>query len=200
MSKVTCGVSMSLDGFMAGDNMTLEHPFGTISPMLLNGWQFNEAEKNKAEREALVSAGAYIMGRNMFGPREQQADPSWKGWWGDNPPYHAPVFVLSHTEHGPIVMKGGTTFYFVTDGIKSAMKQAKKAAGSKDVAIAGGANVINQYLATGLIDELWLHIAPVTIGSGQRLFKDTPGIKLKPLEARTTDLVTHIKYSIKHLK
>jgi dihydrofolate reductase len=189
---------MSLDGFIAGNNMTLEHPFGTISPMLLNGWQFNEPEKNKAEKEALVSAGAYIMGRNMFGPKDLQSDSAWKGWWGDNPPYHASVFVLSHSEHEPIALKGGTTFYFITDGIESAMKQAKSAAGTKDVAIAGGANVINQYLAAGLIDELWLHIAPVTIGSGQRLFKDTPGIKLKPLQVRTTDTVTHIKYSIEH--
>jgi dihydrofolate reductase len=189
---------MSLDGFIAGNNMTLEHPFGTISPMLLNGWQFNEPEKNKAEKEALVSAGAYIMGRNMFGPKDLQSDSAWKGWWGDNPPYHASVFVLSHSEHEPIALKGGTTFYFITDGIESAMKQAKSAAGTKDVAVAGGANVINQYLAAGLIDELWLHIAPVTIGSGQRLFEDTPGIKLKPLQVRTTDTVTHIKYSIEH--
>jgi dihydrofolate reductase len=197
MSKVTCGVSMSLDGFIAGDNMTLENPFGDISPMLLNGWQFDEPEKNKAEREALVSAGAFIMGRNMFGPKELQADPAWKGWWGDNPPYH-PVFVLSHSKQEPIVMEGGTTFNFVTDGIESAMKQARKAAGPKDVAIAGGANTINQYLAAGLIDELWLHIAPVTVGNGQRLFKDTPGIKLKPLEVRTTDTVAHIKYAVLH--
>jgi len=129
MSKVTCGVSRSLDGFIAGNNMTLEHPFGTISPMLLNGWQFNEPENNKAEREALTSAGAYIMGRNMFGPKDLQSDPDWKGWWGDSPPYHAPVYVLSHTEHGQIVMNGGTTFYFVTDGIASALKQAHKDAG-----------------------------------------------------------------------
>jgi dihydrofolate reductase len=166
--------------------------------MLLTGWQFNEVDENKAEKAALVSAGAYIMGRNMFGPKDLQSDPDWKGWWGDNPPYHAPVFVLSHTAHKPIALKGGTTFNFVTDGIESAMKQAREAAGSKDVAIAGGANVINQYLAAGLIDELWLHIAPVTVGSGQRLFKDTPGIKLKPLQVRTTDTVTHIKYQIEH--
>jgi dihydrofolate reductase len=198
MSKVTCGVSMSLDGFIAGNNMTLENPFGDISPMLLTGWQFNEADENKAEKAALVSAGAYIMGRNMFGPKNLQLDPAWKGWWGDNPPYHAPVFVLSHSAREPIEMKGGTTFYFVTDGIEPAMKQARKAAGPKDVAIAGGANTINQYLAAGLIDELWLHIAPVTIGSGQRLFKDTPGIKFKPLQVRTTDTVTHIKYQVEH--
>jgi dihydrofolate reductase len=198
MSRVTCGVSMSLDGFIAGHNMTLENPFGDVSPKLINKWMFDEPQKNKAEKDALVSAGAYIMGRNMFGPKDLQSDPSWKGWWGDTPPYHAPVFVLSHTEHEPIPMKGGTTFYFVTDGIESAMKQAQAAAGTKDVAIAGGAEVINQYLAAGLIDELWLHITPVTIGSGQQLFKDTPGIKLKPVEVRTTDLVTHIKYSIQH--
>jgi dihydrofolate reductase len=198
MSKVTCGVTMSLDGFVAGNNMTLQNPFGDISPALLMSWQFKEVDKNKAEKDALVSAGAYIMGRNMFGPKDLQQDPNWKGWWDENPPYHAPVFVLSHTEREPIKMEGGTTFNFVTDGIESAMEKAKAAAGEKDVAIAGGANVINQYLAAGLIDELWLHIAPVTIGSGQRLFNDTPGIKLKPLEVRTTDLVTHIKYSIQH--
>ncbi|MDB5716432.1 MAG: Dihydrofolate reductase [Sphingomonadales bacterium] len=198
MTKVTCGVAMSLDGFVAGNNMSLEEPFGDASPQLFHSWQFVEPEKHKAERDALTSAGAFIMGRNMFGPKELQNDPNWKGWWDENPPYHAPVFVLSHTEHEAIPMDGGTTFYFVTDGIESALKQAKAAAGSKDVAISGGANVINQYLAAGLIDELWLHIAPVTIGSGQRLFKDTPGIRLKPLEVRTTDLVTHIKYAIQH--
>lgn len=189
---------MSLDGFVAGNNMSLEEPFGDAPPLLFHSWQFDEPEKHKAERDALVSAGAFIMGRNMFGPKELQNDPTWKGWWGDNPPYHAPVFVLSHTEHDPIHMEGGTTFYFVTDGIESALKQARAAAADKNVAISGGANTINQYLKAGLIDELWLHIAPVTIGSGQRLFKDTPGIKLKPLEVRTTDLITHIKYTILH--
>ena len=178
--------------------MTFENPFGDVSPMLLTGWQFNESEKNKAEKAALVSAGAFIMGSNMFGPKNLRMKDSWKGWWGKNPPYHAPVFVLSHTKRESFTMEGGTTFNFVTDGIESAMKQAKAAAGTKDVAIAGGANVINQYLAADLIDELWLHIAPLTVGSGQRLFKDTPDIKLKPLEVRTTDLVTHIKYAIEH--
>lgn len=189
---------MSIDGFIAGNDMTLEHPFGSISPMLLNSWQFDEADQNKAEKASLVSAGAFIMGRNMFGPKDLQNDPDWKGWWDENPPYHAPVFVLSHSAREPIVMEGGTTFYFVTDGIESAMAQAKAAAGDKDVAIAGGANTINQYLAAGLIDELWLHIGPVTVSSGQRLFVDTPGIRMKPLEVRTTDTVTHIKYQILH--
>lgn len=200
MSKVTCGVAMSLDGFVAGNNMSLKEPHGDAPAMLFHEWQFAEPEKHKAELHELTSAGAYIMGRNMFGPPELQSDPKWKGWWGDEPPYHGPVFVLSHSEHEPIPMKGGTTFYFVTDGIESAMKQAKAAAGSKNVAISGGADVINQYLRAGLIDELWLHITPITVGSGQRLFKDTPGIKLKPTEVRTTDLVTHIKYQILHSK
>jgi dihydrofolate reductase len=198
MSKVTCGVGMSLDGFIAGNNMTLKKPFGDASPRFFHSWRFDEPEKHKAELESLTAAGAFIMGRNMFGPKELQSDNSWKGWWGDNPPYHAPVFIISHSEHDPISMQGGTTFTFVTDGIESAMKQAKTAAGGSDVAIAGGANVINQFLAAGLIDELWLHINPLIIGSGQRLFKDIPAIKLKPLEVRTTDLVTHIKYAILH--
>lgn len=198
MSKVTCGVAMSIDGFIAGNNMTLEEPFGDASPQQFHSWRSAEPEKHKAEVAALTSAGAYIMGRNMFGPKDLQSDASWKGWWDSNPPFHAPVFVLSHSKREPIIMEGGTIFTFVTDGVESAMKQAKAAAGAEDVAISGGANVINQYLAAGLIDELWLHIVPITVGSGQRLFKDTPGVKFKPLEVRTTDLVTHIRYAILH--
>lgn len=189
---------MSLDGFIAGDNMTLENPFGHIPPELLMKWMFDEPEKHTAELKSLTDAGAFIMGSNMFGPKDLRMNSSWKGWWGDNPPYHAPVFVLSHTQRDPITMDGGTTFTFVTDGVESAFKQAQFVAGTKDIAIAGGANVINQYLRAGLIDELWLHIAPVTIGHGQRLFLDTPDIHLKPLEVRTTDRVTHIKYAIQH--
>jgi dihydrofolate reductase len=198
MNKVTCGVTMSLDGFIAGDEMTLENPFGHIPPELLMRWMFDEPEKHEAEIKSLTEAGAFIMGSNMFGPKDLRMDSSWKGWWGDNPLYHAPVFVLSHTHRDPITMEGGTTFNFVTDGIESAFKQAEATAGSKDIAIAGGANVINQYLRAGLIDELWLHIAPVTIGHGQKLFLDTSAIHLKPLEVRTTDLVTHIKYAVEH--
>ena len=198
MNKVTCGVTMSLDGFVAGNNMTLEKPFGDIAPDVLIQWMFAEPEKHEAERAALTSAGAFIMGGNMFGPKDGRMGDSWKGWWGDNPPYHAPVFVLSHTKRDPVVMEGGTTFTFVTDGLESAMGQARAAAGTKDIAISGGADTINQFLRAGLIDELWLHIAPVTIGDGQRLFLDTPNIRLTPLEVRTTDLVTHIKYAINH--
>lgn len=198
MSKVTCSVALSLDGFMAGNNMTLEHPFGDASPGLFHGWRFAEPEKHAAEIKSFTDAGAYIMGSNMFGPKDIRMTDAWKGWWDENPPYHAPVFVLSHESREPVVMKGGTTFTFVTDGIESALKQAQVAAGDKDVAISGGANTINQFLKAGLIDELWLHIVPVTIGSGQRLFNNTPGIKLRPIEVRTTDLVTHIKYAVEH--
>ncbi len=196
MSKVTCGIAMSLDGFVAGNNLTLENPFGDIKPEILMKWMFDEPEKHKKEIESLTTAGAFIMGSNMFGPEDIRMTDAWKGWWGDNPPYHAPVFVLSHTKRDPIVMDGGTTFTFVTDGIESALKLARSAAGTKDVDIAGGANTINQYLRAGHIDELWLHIVPVTIGHGQRLFSDMPDIHFKPLEVRTTDLVTHIKYTI----
>lgn len=198
MSKVTCGVAMSLDGFVAGNDMTLEKPFGHIAPEVLMKWVFDEPEKHKDEIASLTAAGAYIMGSNMFGPADIRMTDDWKGWWGENPPYHAPVFVLSHTARQPFAMEGGTSFTFVTDGIETALEQARLAAGSKDVDIAGGADVINQYLRAGYIDELWLHIVPVTIGSGQRLFADTPGITMKPLEVRTTDLVTHIKYSLEH--
>jgi dihydrofolate reductase len=189
---------MSLDGFVAGDNMTLENPFGHISPDVLMKWMFSEPDKHKDEIESLTAAGAFIMGSNMFGPKDIRMTDAWKGWWDDNPPYHAPVFVLSHAPREPIVMEGGTTFAFVADGIESALEQARSTAGAKDIAIAGGANVINQYLKAGLIDELWLHIAPVTIGNGQRLFMNTPGIHLRPLGVRTTDLVTHIKYAVEH--
>jgi dihydrofolate reductase len=198
MSKVTCGVTMSLDGFVAGNNMTLDKPFGDIAPDVLMSWMFDEKDEHKDEIESLTAAGAFIMGSNMFGPEDIRMTDAWKGWWDDNPPYHAPVFILSHKPREPITMEGGTTFTFVTDGIESALQQAKTAAGEKDVAISGGADTINQYLRAGHIDVLWLHIAPVTIGTGHRLFLDTPGIHLTPLEVRTTELATHIKYAIDH--
>lgn len=195
MSKVICGITMSLDGYVAGANMTEENPFGHISPLLLHSWQFDEAEKHKEEREYLRSvAGANIMGRNMYGPAGAEYDKKWKGWWGEEPPYHAPVFVLTHRPREPVVMKGGTTFNFVTNGIESALRRAKEAAGSKPVLIAGGADTVNQYLAAGLIDELWLHIAPVIIGKGAKLFEGVTELGMEPLSCHTTKLVTHIKY------
>ncbi len=134
----------------------------------------------------------------MYGPKEKRESPDWKDWWGDNPVYHAPVFVLSHKQRDPIAMEGGTTYIFIADGIEAALSAAKEAAGQRNVAIMGmgGANTINQYLAARLIDELWLHIVPVTIGEGARLFENVPNLQLEPLEMSGTPLVTHIRYRV----
>lgn len=198
-SKVTSGLTISLDGFGAGVNQSFENPFGdNFDAKLLDRWMFAEPEKHKHQKEidSIIDAGAFIMGGNMFGPKDRRNNPEWKGWWGDNPPYHAPVYVLSHTKREPIKMEGGTTFFFVNDGIESALKQAKEAAGERDVKIMGGASTVNQYLAAGLIDELWLHIVPVTIGEGSRLFDKVTGLKLEPIEISGTEVVTHIRYKI----
>lgn len=190
---------MSLDGFTAGVNQSFEKPFGeNFDADLLDRWMFAEPEKKKHTKEidAILDAGAFIMGSNMFGPKDRRDTLEWNGWWGDNPPYHAPVFVLSHKEREPIAMEGGTTFFFVNDGIESALSQAKEAAGNRNVKIMGGANTVNQYLAAGLIDELWLHIAPVTVGKGTRLFEGVPNLNLEPIELSGTSMVTHIRYNV----
>jgi dihydrofolate reductase len=197
--KVTSGITMSLDGFVAGLNQSFEKPFGdNFNSDLLDRWMFAEPEKlkHKKEIDAILDAGAFIMGSNMFGPKDRKDKLEWEGWWGGNPPYHAPVFVLSHKERIPVEMEGGTTFIFVTDGIDSALSKAKEAAGGRDVKIMGGANTINQYLAAGLIDELWLHLAPVTIGAGSRLFEGVPNLNLEPIEVGGTGVVTHIRYKV----
>jgi dihydrofolate reductase len=196
MNKVTCGISMSLDAFVAGPNQSFEKPFGDIPEDLLHHWMFDEPEKHKAELDALTDAGAFIMGSNMFGPKDRRDTSDWKGWWGDNPPYHAPVLVLSKNKREPIAMEGGTKFIFISNGIESALSQAKKVAGNRNVSIAGGANTVNQYLAAGLIDELWLHIAPVTVGRGARLFENVPNFRMEPESCSGTKLVTHIKYRV----
>jgi len=187
---------MSLDAFVAGPNQSFENPFGDIPENLLHHWMFDEPEKHRAELDALLDAGAFIMGSNMFGPKAKRESADWKGWWGDNPPYHAPVFVLSNNRRDPVVMEGGTTFFFITDGIEAALAQAKEVAGERPVAIAGGANTVNQYLSAGLIDELWLHIVPVTIGAGTRLFDGVPNLELEPIATSGTTLVTHIRYRV----
>ena len=190
---------MSLDGFVAGPNQSFEKPFGdNFDSALLDRWMFTEPEKHKHKKEidAILDAGSFIMGSNMFGPKDRRDNPEWKGWWGDNPPYHAPVFVLSHKGRELIEMEGGTTFFFVTDGIESALSKAKEAAGNRNVRIMGGANTVNQYLAAGYIDELWLHIAPVTIGAGARLFEGVPNLNLEPIEVGGTRMVTHIRYNV----
>ncbi len=190
---------MSIDGYTAGLNQSFENPFGdNFDPDLLDRWMFAEPEKYKHKREIddILDAGAFIIGGNMFGPKDRRCNPEWKGWWGDNPPYHAPVFVLSHTQREPIEMEGGTTFTFVTDGIESALSKARAAAGKRSVKIMGGANTLNQYLAAGLVDELWLHIVPVIIGSGTKLFEGVSDLELIPMEISGTSVVTHIRYNI----
>lgn len=192
---VTCGIAVSVDGFVAGPHQSAENPIGE-GGHVLHRWMFEEPDAHAAERAALTSAGAFVMGRNMFGPGRGEWDLTWQGWWGDEPPYRAPVFVLTHHPRPPLPMAGGTTFTFVTDGIESALAQARAAAGERPVAIAGGAATVNQYLAAGLLDELWLHIAPVTLGTGERLFEGVPALRLTPLQARHTDLVTHVRYRV----
>ena len=190
---------MSLDGFAAGNNQTFEKPFGdNFDSDLLDRWMFSEPEKHRHKKEidAILDAGAFVMGSNMFGPKDRRDKAEWKGWWGDNPPYHAPVFVLSHNERASVEMQGGTIYHFVTDGIESAFRKAKEAAGNRNVKIMGGASTVNQYLVAGLIDELWLHVAPVTIGAGVRLFEGVPHLKLEPVEVGGTTMLTHIRYTV----
>jgi dihydrofolate reductase len=165
--------------------------------MRLHRWQIEEPEAHPAEIEGILAAGAFIMGRNMFaGPGPGPWAEDWRGWWGEEPPYHAPVFVLTHYARKPLEMEGGTTFNFVTGGIEAAMAQAREAAGSKDVSVAGGAQTARQYLSAGLIDELRLHIAPITLGGGERLLDGVGNLKLEPTEVRGTSLVTHVRYRV----
>jgi len=196
MSKVVCDIAVSADGYVAGPNQTQNKPFGDGPVERLHAWMFDTPDENKAEIDEIVAAGAFVMGRNMFGPVRGEWDLSWQGWWGDEPPYHGPVFVLTHHSREPLPMEGGTTFTFVTDGIESALAQARAAAGDRNVAIAGGAATINQFLRAGLIDELRTHIAPVTLGRGERLFDDVPALNLELVSARAASLVTHITYRV----
>ncbi|MEU6710166.1 dihydrofolate reductase family protein [Nonomuraea sp. NPDC046802] len=199
MSKVTCDVAVSLDGFMAGLNQTLDNPFGDGVGQRLTQWMLEEPEAHAEVIEGITAAGAFIMGRNMFGPGRDAWDMDWQGWWGEEPPYHAPVFVLTHHPREPLPMKGGTTFTFVIEGIEAALAQAREAAGGRDVSIAGGARTVNQYLAAGLIDELRVHVAPVILGRGERLFDGVGDTTLEPLgDVSGTALVTHLTYRVIH--
>ena len=194
MTKVTCDMAVSVDGFAAGPNQTADKPFGDGPVERLHQWMFEQPEANAAELDAILAARAFVMGRNMFGPDRGAWDESWTGWWGDEPPYHGPVFVLTHHAREPVAMQGGTTFTFVTDGIESALAQAREAAGSGDVSIAGGASTVNQYLAAGAIDELRLHVVPMVLGVGERLFDGVGALDLERVAVRATDLVTHLTY------
>ncbi|MFF5573693.1 dihydrofolate reductase family protein [Streptomyces luteogriseus] len=198
--RVVCDITISADGFSAGLDQTEERPFGDDggdgSGAGLHAWMFDTPDENRAEIDRLNTAGAFIMGRNMFGPVRGAWDRRWNGWWGGDPPFHAPVFVLTHHAREPQPMDGGTTYHFVTDGIVAALNQARTAAGGSDVTVLGGATTINQYLAAGLIDELRLHIAPLTLGAGTRLFEGVPPLKLEQLAARAASRVTHVTYRV----
>lgn len=213
MSIVTCHQSISVDGFTAGPNQTLDNPIGE-GGMRLHEWMFETAAWRRMQSlppipdtpdsvivDKLASnprVGAYIMGRHMFDHGRGEWDESWKGWWGDNPPYHVPVFVLTHHRRDPLPMEGGTTFFFVTEGIESALRKAREAAGDKDVQIAGGANTIQQALRTGELDELNLHIVPIVLGAGERLLQDVGDLKMTPVSVVASPNVTHVKYRIDH--
>jgi dihydrofolate reductase len=196
MAMVTCDISMSVDGIVAGPNQRLEVPLGDGVEERLHRWMFEGAEDNAREVHAITEAGAFIMGRNMFSPGRGAWDMHWKGWWGDDPPYHAPVFVLTHHAREPLEMQGGTTFFFVTDGPESALARARDAAGDASVAIAGGAATVNEYLALEAIDELRLHVAPWVMGEGERLFHGVGRIELEPVGVRASRFVTHLTYRI----
>jgi dihydrofolate reductase len=193
MSKVrVAAFSVSIDGFGAGPRQDLQNPLGVRGPEL-HKWFFHtelfkkmygqvggsKGTDNDMAGQSFENVGAWILGRNMFGPiRGPWKDDSWKGWWGDNPPYHTPVFVVTRHARAPLAMEGGTTFHFVTDGLESALKQAKEAAKGKDVRIGGGVSVIRQYIVTGQIDEMHLALSPVLLGEGEHLFS---GINLHQL-------------------
>ncbi|TIP73827.1 MAG: dihydrofolate reductase [Mesorhizobium sp.] len=201
MSKLRVSAfTLSIDGFGAGPDQDLKEPLG-VGGEALHNWMFGTRtfrnmsgeDRGTTDTEdgfvarSFENVGAWIMGRNMFGPiRGPWRDESWKGWWGDNPPYHVPVFVLTHHPRNPIVMEGGTTFYFVTDGIHSALEKAKAAADGKDVRLGGGVATIRQYLQERLIDDMHLAISPMLLGSGENLFA---GIDMLKLGYRCTEQV-----------
>jgi dihydrofolate reductase len=193
-------MSISLDGFVAGPDQSQDNPLG-IGGMELHHWHLRADEigtdADRAMRDSLLAPkGAYVMGRNMFGPIRGEWTGDWRGWWGDEPPYHAPVFVLTHHAREPIEMEGGTTFHFVTDGFDAALEQAKAAAGEQEVDIAGGASAVRQALAARAIDELVLDYAPVLLGDGERIFDGVGDLTFEPIEVLHSPLATHVRYAL----
>jgi dihydrofolate reductase len=210
MSKFRCHISISADGFVAGPNQSDEDPLGEGGEGLhdwvtrlavwreAHGKEGGEVNESSAvQEESMENVGAAVMGRNMFGPPAGgDWDGEWKGWWGDNPPYHYDVFVITHHPREPVEMEGGTTFHFVTDGIESALDRAKESAGGKDVALWGGGGVIRQNLAAGLLDELELHVVPLLLGGGSSPFDGLggTGVELEQVRAIEAPGVTHVMY------
>jgi dihydrofolate reductase len=198
MASTTCHMSISLDGFAAGPDQDRDNPLG-VGGRAVHEWHLGDVtdQADKTAQDWLMRPrGAYVMGRNMFGPVRGEWDEDWRGWWGDEPPYHAPVFVLTHHAHDPIEMEGGTTFHFVTDGFDAAFAQARETAGDDGVDIAGGASTVRQALQAGVIDELTLDIAPVFLGAGERLFDGVEGLQLEPVEVLHSPAATHIRYAV----
>ena len=209
MSKVkVIGFSVSLDGFGAGTNQSIDNPLGTGGSEL-HTWMYptkafqkligkdggTEGIDNDLIESSFENVGAWVIGRNMFGPvRGQWEGDDWKGWWGEEPPFHAPVFVLTHYPRHPIKMKGGTIFYFVTDGIKSALEGSKKAADGKNIHVVGGVSTIRQFLQAGYIDEIRFAFPPIFLGSGEHLFSgiDLPNLGFTQIHKKTGEGVTHI--------
>ena len=196
MARVTAFISVSADGFSAGPNQSLEKAFGDGDVGQLHRWMFETPEENADVIAEILDADAFIMGRNMFSPGRGAWDLDWKGWWGDEPPYHKPVFVLTHHERADLPMAGGTTFSFVTGGLQDAFKRAQEATGDGHISIAGGAATLNQFLAAGLVDELTLNIAPVTLGVGERVFDGVPPLRLEQISSRPRTLTTHVTYRV----
>ncbi len=212
MPRLRFTISMSLDGYVAGPDQTREEPLGSGGESLhdwvvrLRSWREAHGREGGAEgvddevmRESIANVGATIMGRNMFGGHPGPWDPvaPWRGWWGERPPFKHPVFVVTHHAREPLRFDNGTTFTFVTDGIESALEQARRAAGDRDVALGGGADVANQYLAAGLVDEMELHVAPILLGGGERLLEDvgTDMHGLKLVRAVKGEDVVHLKFA-----
>ncbi|SIT68860.1 dihydrofolate reductase family protein [Microbacterium sp. RU33B] len=197
MPDTTCHMSVSIDGFAAGPDQSRENPLGR-GGLTVHRWHLGDERATAADDTASAwlqrPRGAYIMGRNMFGPIRGGWDDEWRGWWGPEPPYHAPVFVLTHHPRAPIVMEGGTTFHFVTEGFDAAYAQALDVAGGQGVDIAGGASTVRQALAAGVVDELTLDIAPVLLHTGERLFDGIDTFGFEPVEVLHSPLATHIRY------
>ena len=211
MPKLRFRISMSLDGYTAGPRQSPENPLGEGGEQLhewvlpLAAWRAPHGleggmvdQSTPVMEESLINIGATIMGRNMFGGHPGPWDPAkpWNGWWGDNPPFHHPVFVLTRHPRPPLTLRGGTTFTFVTDGIASAYEQALEAAGGRDVALAGGADVARQFLNAGLVDEMEISLAPVLLGGGARLFDGVTDLNgLRPVRTVAAPNVTHLKFA-----
>ncbi len=197
MSDTTCSLSISLDGFVAGPDQTRDQPLG-LRGLEIHAWHVGDERATDADETAadwlMQPRGAYVMGRNMFGPVRGAWDEDWRGWWGDEPPYHAPVFVLTHHAHDPIEMEGGTTFHFVTDGFDAAYARAVEVADGRGVAIAGGASTVRQALAADVVDELALAVAPVLLGSGERIFDGATTFDMEPVAVHHSPLATHVRY------